>query len=109
MVTEPPAGIAPRLQCKIAPPVHDPCVVDAETNVLPAGIGSAMVTPVAVSGPLFVTTIVQVMFPAPSFCEAGEPTFVTARSMSGAITSFSSAQALVAALLFESPEYAACQ
>ena len=38
--------------------------VVAETNVFPAGIGSATSTPVAVLGPLFVTTIVQVMLPS---------------------------------------------
>jgi hypothetical protein len=109
IVTELPAGIMPRLQRRIAPRVHDACVVDAETKVLPAGIGSTMLTPVAVSGPLFPTTMVQVMFPAPNFYLAGEPAFVTARSMSGAITSFSSVQPLVVALLFASPEYAVYQ
>ena len=30
--------------------------------MFPAGIGSVILTPVSVSGPLFVTTIVQVMW-----------------------------------------------
>src|SRR5690242_12736002 len=80
MVTVPPAAIVPMLQFRTAPPVHVPCVEDAETNVFPAGIGSAIVTPVAVLGPLFVTTIVQVMFPWPSSWVAGAPDFVTDRS-----------------------------
>ncbi len=46
---------------------------------MPAGIGSEMLTPVSVSGPLLVTTIVQVMSPNPSW-RAGEPDLVTARS-----------------------------
>jgi len=52
IVTDPPAGIVPRSQRKIAPPVHVPGVVDADTNALPAGVESAMVTPVAASGPV---------------------------------------------------------
>ena len=54
------------LQFRIAPPVQEPWVVVAETNVFPAGIGSAIVTTGVRVGPLFVTTIVQVMLPAPS-------------------------------------------
>ena len=88
----------------IAPPVHVPAELCTETKVVPAGSGSETVTPVSVSGPLFVTTIVQVMLPSPRFCEAGEPLFVTDRSTSGAITSFSSVHLLSAGLLFPSPE-----
>ena len=80
IVTVAPAAIVPMLQVRVAPPVHVPCVEDAETNAFPAGIGSVIVTPVAVLGPLFVTTIVQVMFPVPRSWVAGEPDFVTARS-----------------------------
>ena len=70
------------LQLRIAPPVQVPFVVVAETKVLPAGIGSVIFTPVSASGPLFVTTIVQVMLPGPSSCVAGEPVFVIERSTS---------------------------
>jgi hypothetical protein len=69
---------------------------------MPASIRSAIVTPVAVSDPLFVATIIHVMFPASSTCDAGAATFVTARSLSGALTSYSSLHALVEPLLFES-------
>src|SRR5581483_8614217 len=68
------------LHCSRAPPVQLPRDVVEETYVLPAGIGSAILTPVAVSGPWFVTTIVQVMFPG-SVSGLGEPLFVTARSI----------------------------
>src|SRR5262245_38426925 len=70
----------PMVQLRIAPPVQVPFVVVAETKVLPAGIGSAILTPVAALGPLFVTTIVQVMLPSPRVCVAGEPAFVIERS-----------------------------
>src|SRR5215475_1146794 len=66
IVTDAPAAMFPMLQVRIAPPVQVPCVDVAETKVLPAGIGSVIVTPVSALGPLFVTTIVQVMFPSPS-------------------------------------------
>src|SRR5437763_8231296 len=78
-VTLSPAAIVPMVQLRIAPPVQLPFVVVTETNVLPAGIGSAIFTPVSVSGPLFVTTIVQVMLPLPSVCVLGEPAFVIER------------------------------
>jgi hypothetical protein len=58
-----PAAIGPMSQVRIAPPVHVPCVEDAETNVFPGGIGSVIFTPVSALGPLFVTSIVQEMFP----------------------------------------------
>src|SRR5690348_2992088 len=61
-------------------PVHVPFDALTETNVVPAGSGSATFTFVSTSGPLFVTTIVHVMSPLPSVCDAGEPVFVTARS-----------------------------
>src|SRR4051794_31997051 len=66
IVTDAPAAMSPIVQLRIAPPVQVPCVVVAETNVFPPGIGSAIVTPVASLGPLLVTTIVHVMLPAPS-------------------------------------------
>src|SRR5262249_12919563 len=80
IVTVAPAAIVPMLQLRIAPPVQVPCVVVAETKVLPAGIGSETLTPVSVSGPLFLTTIVQVMLPSPRVCVAGEPLLVIERS-----------------------------
>src|SRR5215475_5780703 len=79
IVTVAPAAIVPMSQFRIAPPVQEPCVVVAETKVFPAGIGSATFTPVSVSGPLFLTTIVQVMLPRPSW-RAGEPLLVIWRS-----------------------------
>src|SRR5438876_8227864 len=81
IVTVSPAAIGPMLQFRIAPPVQVPFVVVEETYVFPAGIGSEIFTPVSLLGPLFVTTIVQVMFPAPRTWVAGEPVFVIARSM----------------------------
>src|SRR4051812_16086359 len=79
IVTVAPAAIVPMSQFRIAPPVQVPWVEDAETNVFPAGIGSETFTPVSVLGPLFVTTIVQVMLPNPIWL-AGEPDFVIAKS-----------------------------
>src|SRR5438309_9394275 len=96
--------MVPLLQLRTAPPVQVPWLLVAETKVLPAGIGSAIVTPVSVSGPLLVTTIVQVIWlPGFSSCEAGEPDLVIARSTSGATTSFSSVQVLSAGWLLSSP------
>jgi hypothetical protein len=66
-----------------APPVQVPCVVATETKLVPAGAGSATVTPVAALGPLFVTTIVHVTFPA-SDAGFGVPIFVIDRSIVGA-------------------------
>ena len=80
IVTDAPAAMSPMLQVRIAPPVQLPCVEVAETKVFPAGIGSVIVTPVAALGPWLVTTIVQVMFPWPRSCVAGEPALVTERS-----------------------------
>src|SRR5262245_62405509 len=72
--------MSPIVQCKTAPPVQVPLLDVAETKVLPAGIGSEIWTPVSMSGPLFVTTIVQVMLPSPRVWVAGEPAFVIDRS-----------------------------
>ena len=58
IVAEPPLAIAPRLQVTVAPPVHDPCVVVAESNVVPRGTASETVTPWASDGPPFATVIV---------------------------------------------------
>src|SRR5438477_10196767 len=81
IVTVAPAAIGPMSQFRIAPPVQVPFVVVEDTYVFPAGIGSEIFTPVSLLGPLFVTTIVQVMFPVPSTWVAGEPAFVIARSI----------------------------
>src|SRR5262249_13753773 len=67
IVTDSPTSSVPRSQLRAAPPVHDPFVVCDETYVLFAGITSLTVTPVSTSGPLFVTTIVHVMFGYGSF------------------------------------------
>src|SRR5262245_33765175 len=81
IVTDAPAAMSPIVQLRIAPPVHEPCVVVEDTYVFPAGIGSATTTPVASLGPLLVTTIVHVIW-LPSFSSwvSGEPDFVIARS-----------------------------
>src|SRR6516162_6524668 len=72
--------MGPMLQMSVAPPVQVPLVVVADTKVLPAGIGSVTVTPVSSLGPLFLTTIVQVMLPWPRSWTAGEPVLVIERS-----------------------------
>ncbi len=53
----------------------------AETNVVPAGSGSLIVTPVAGSGPLLITASVQVSWP-PAATVAG-PVFVSFKSATG--------------------------
>src|SRR5438046_5675940 len=80
IVTVSPAAIGPMSQFRIAPPVQVPFVVVEDTYVFPAGIGSEIFTPVSLLGPLFVTTIVHVMFPVCRIWVAGEPDFVIARS-----------------------------
>src|SRR5216683_1356453 len=60
IVTDDPTGMVPSWQLTSTPPVQDPCEVETETKLVPAGSGSPTVTPVAVLGPLFETTIVQV-------------------------------------------------
>ncbi len=83
IVADVPTGIVPSEQLMSAPPVHDPCEVATEAKLTPAGSGSATVTPVAVFGPLFVTTIVQVIGP-PSVAGFGAAFFVIWRSTFGA-------------------------
>ena len=56
----------------------------AETCGRPAG--SEIVMPVTVSGPLFVTTTIVHLMLLPASTGFGEPTFDTARSMSGEMT-----------------------
>src|SRR5437764_4601797 len=80
IVTDSPAAISPIVQLRIAPPVQVPSVDVAETKVFPVGIGSVIFTPVSLLGPLFVTTIVQVMLLSPRVWVAGEPALVTERS-----------------------------
>ena len=75
IVTDAPFPMVPSWQVISAPPAQVPCVVATETKLVPAGSGSATLTPVAVSGPLFLTTIVQVMF-VPVVVGLGEPVFV---------------------------------
>src|SRR5205814_887327 len=82
IVTDAPFARLPRLQLTTAPPVQVPCELVTETNVIPAGSGSATLTPVAASGPLFVTVSVQVTL-LPSVAGFGEPLFVIARSIAG--------------------------
>jgi hypothetical protein len=58
IVTLPPLRIDPTEQVTVVVPVHVPCVVVADTNVIVGGSVSVTVTVLAVSGPPFVTTIV---------------------------------------------------
>jgi uncharacterized repeat protein (TIGR01451 family) len=57
-----------------------PCVEVAETYVVPVGSGSLTFTPVAASGPLFVTVSVHVIG-LPTVTGFGLPDFVIARSI----------------------------
>src|SRR5712664_797751 len=83
IVTEEPTAMLPSWQLTRAPPVQVPCELATETNVVPAGTGSATVTPVAPFGPLFVTTIVQVTW-LPTVAGFGVPVLVICRSTFGA-------------------------
>src|SRR6266536_1052925 len=83
IVTDAPTFRFPSWQLTIAPPVHVPCEVATETNVVPAGTGSDAVTPVALFGPLFVTTIVQVTG-LPTVAGFGAPVLVIWTSTFGA-------------------------
>src|SRR4051794_26997936 len=47
----------PRAQVTVVVPLHEPCVVVAETYVVPAGNVSLTTTFVAAIGPLFVTVM----------------------------------------------------
>ncbi len=83
IVTTGPTVSVPRSQLTAvppAPPVQVPCVVPTETNVRPAGSGSAIFTPVAVSGPLLRTSSVHVIWP-PSETELGLADFTIATSI----------------------------
>jgi len=79
-----PAASPPSWQVTSGLPEHVPCVAELETNVIPAGTGSASVTPLAALGPLFVTTIVHVTC-RPSDTGFGAALFVTARSIVGGV------------------------
>src|SRR5712691_8099223 len=83
IVTDVPTAMLPSWQLTAAPPVQVPCEVATETNVVPAGTGSATVTPVAPFGPLLVTTIVQVTW-LPRVAGFGVPVLVIWRSTLGA-------------------------
>jgi hypothetical protein len=58
IVAVPPLTREPIVQVTVVVPLHAPTVEDEETKLTPAGSVSVIVTPVAASGPLFVTTIV---------------------------------------------------
>jgi hypothetical protein len=73
----------PREQLTTAPPVQVPAELVADTNVVPAGTGSATFTPVAGLGPAFVTVIVQVIW-FPRVAGFGLPDFVIDKSILGA-------------------------
>ena len=53
-----PLAIVPRLHVTVDVPLHDPWLGVAETNVVPVGIVSVTVTPVAGDGPALSTLIV---------------------------------------------------
>jgi hypothetical protein len=61
--------------------VHEPCDGVADMNVLPTGIRSEIVTPVAVSDPFLAPATAHVMLLQTS-SGFGEPTLVPPRSMS---------------------------
>ena len=58
MVAVEPFVIEPSAHETVVVPLHEPCVVVAETKVVPAGRASVMTTFVAPVGPLLVTVIV---------------------------------------------------
>src|SRR5438309_1620075 len=76
-------GLTVTFTMPFAPPVRVPTVLVADTNVVPAGTGSATFTPVAGLGPAFVTVIVQVIW-FPRTAGFGAPLFVIDRSIVGA-------------------------
>ena len=57
-IDDEPLARAPRLHMTVAVPEHVPCDEDDDTNVTLPGSVSAVVTPVAVPGPLLVTVSV---------------------------------------------------
>src|SRR6478609_1010477 len=84
IVSEAPTARLPSWQLTTPPAFAQvPVEVDTETNVVPAGTGSATVTLVAPFGPLFVTTIVQVTC-LPTVTGFGVPVFVIWMSTFGA-------------------------
>src|ERR671931_152304 len=83
IVTEAPTLRLPSWQLTSVPPVHVPCDVATETKVIPDGTGSASVTPVALFGPLFVTTIDHVTW-LPVVTGFGLADLVICRSTFGA-------------------------
>ena len=60
-VAEAPFAIEPRLQITVVVPLHEPWLEVADTNVVPAGSGSVMLTPLAAPGPLLSVVIVYVI------------------------------------------------
>ena len=76
MRTDPPGGIVPREQLVLA---HVPCETCSETIVAPAAASSVIVTPVAVCGPLLVTTTVHSTI-SPRAATRALTNFCTARS-----------------------------
>ena len=59
-VADPPESSVPMGQVMLPPVLQPPRDDDAELSVAPAGTGAWSVTPVAVSGPAFVTDAVTV-------------------------------------------------
>ena len=76
MRTDPPGGIVPSEQLVLP---HVPCVTCSETIVARAAASSVTVTPVAVCGPLLVTTIVHSTI-SPRVATRALTNFCTARS-----------------------------
>ena len=82
-VADAPLARAPRLHVTVVVPPHDPCEGVADTNDVPAGCVSVIVTPGASDGPVFVTPIAYVRS-VPAVTGSGESVFVTARSADAA-------------------------
>src|SRR5207248_1436062 len=79
IVADAPFAIDPRLHVTVVVPLQAPCEGTAETNDVPPGIVSVIVTPAAAEGPLLPTVIVYArLLPAPT--GSGASVFVTARS-----------------------------
>src|SRR3954462_15978856 len=85
----------PMAQVTVPVPLHDPCEGMAETNVVPAGRVSVTVTPLAASGPLFMTLVVYVMLARALKGGSLATDFVMARSAEGRTTNTRAAPKLL--------------
>ena len=83
----------PTEQVTVVVPLQLPCVAFAEVKLVPAGKTSVTVTPVAVPGPLFVTTMVKVSVP---FGRLAAGVTVLTIATSGALTTVDAVALLLA-------------